>query len=169
MTRLVCRRDGGFVALGVVCTAALLFVAAAAAIIVASDVATTAARARAAADAAALAGMAASPLAGGDGRAHLAAARLAEANDARLVRLGEEGWPLRLAVTTQADPSTLLVRRLTGGLRATAVAALRPASVPVAVDDAVAPRRAIRGGGVAAPEPTDDPGSGAKPSAGVPR
>ena len=135
--------ERGFVGLTVLLAATLLFVVAAVGVVVAADTASTAARARAAADAAALAGMAESPLAGGSGRPDVAAQRLAAANDARLVRLDDEGWPLRLAVTTQADPSTALVRRFAGPVRASAAAALRPSGLPLDVGDSPAGATAV--------------------------
>lgn len=96
------------------------------------DLAVTSARARTAADAAALAAVMASPLAGGapgsDPRAE--AERLAGANHADLLAVQPRGWPLRYGVTVAVQPSTAWVRRVVGPLRAGAVAALRPQRQP---------------------------------------
>lgn len=109
-------------------------------LVAALDVAGTAARARTAADAAALAAAGASPLAGGDGDARGAAARLAVANGARLVGCcdpppgaGHGGAVVALVeveVRPQLGPLGL------AGIRARAAAGLRPGEAPVETPDA---------------------------------
>jgi hypothetical protein len=93
-----------------------------------TDLGVAVARARGAADAAALAGMASSPLAGGSGSPRPAAAEAAAANAATLVATEEDGWPLRYAVTVSVQPRTALVVAVTGPVQAKAVAAVRPAT-----------------------------------------
>ena len=94
----------------------------------AGDLAFTAARARAAADAAALAAMATSPLVGPspleDARA--TAQRVAAANGATITRGDDTGWPLRYRVTVTVQPRTALVSRTVGPVAATAMAGVRP-------------------------------------------
>ncbi|MDQ3538834.1 MAG: hypothetical protein M3415_08580, partial [Actinomycetota bacterium] len=76
----------------------------------------------------ALAGMAASPLAGGSGSPRPAAAEAAAANAATLLASREDEWPLRYTVTVSVQPRITLVVAVTGGVRAEAVAAVRPVS-----------------------------------------
>lgn len=106
----------------------LVLVVGLAAVTAVADLAVTSARARVAADAAALAAVGASPLAGGaahrDPRAQ--AQRLAAANHAELVDVQAGGWPLRYGVTVAVEPRTPWVAQLVGSVRAGAVAALRP-------------------------------------------
>ena len=94
----------------------------------AADLSLAAARARTAADAAALAGMGASPLVavGTERTAEEAAREVARANNARLVEEDTDRWPLRYAVTVEVEPATAWVRRLVGPVQAKAVGAVRP-------------------------------------------
>jgi len=97
-----------------------------------TDLGVAVARARGAADAAALAGMAASPLAGGSGAPRPAAVEAAAANAATLVATEEDGWPLRYAVTVSVQPLSPLVVAIAGPVQAKATAAVRPATDPEA-------------------------------------
>jgi hypothetical protein len=96
----------------------------------AGDLAFTAARARAAADAAALAAMGTSPLVGASRQqpaaAPAAARQVAAANGASVKGLDDTGWPLRYRVTVAVQPRTGLVARLVGPVDAIAVAGVRP-------------------------------------------
>ncbi len=97
------------------------------------DVATSHARARSAADAAALAGAGAHPLAGGDGDVCAAAQRLAARNDAELVDCrvtGRRAATLRVTVTAGVEPTLALLRHALGRLAAEAAAGLAPAGPP---------------------------------------
>ena len=124
------RQDG---AAGVVVTlgVALLLSVTGTMLAATADLMATAARARAAADAAALAGMATSPLvtpaapAAGES-AESAARRFAAANGAELTRSDVEGWPLRYRVMVEAAPSLTWVQRIVGSVPAGATAAVRP-------------------------------------------
>jgi hypothetical protein len=124
--------DRGSAGLTLILGAVLMVTVALAGVTAVADLALTSARARSAADAAALAAVATSPLAGGgagaDPRAE--AQRLAAANRADIVELAPHGWPLRYGVTVAVEPSTTWVRRLVGPVRAGAVAALRPRRTP---------------------------------------
>ncbi len=56
-------------------------------------------------------------------------------------------WPLRYSVTVEVDPRSALVRGITAGLPATAVAAVRPPAAvraPVATQRPSARRRSAR-------------------------
>lgn len=97
------------------------------------DLGATAGRARVAADAAALAAMAASPLAGGDGDPDAAARRLAGVNDARVTAVertphslgeipGMAGWPFAVTVEAVVVPRTGLVRAVVPAVAARAAA-----------------------------------------------
>lgn len=121
-------RDHGAAGLVTLFAAVLILVVATAGITAAGDLSVTAARARAAADAAALAGMATSPLVGfGDVQAaDDAAGRVAEANRGRLIGTRTSAWPLRYGVTVEMDPLTSWVRRFVGPVRAKAAAGVRP-------------------------------------------
>ena len=141
--------------------AVLLFLGAAiAGIAAAGDLGVTAARARSAADAAALAGIATSPLvsAGDPGAftdppAGAAARQVAAANQARLVGDDTGGWPLRYRVTVEVEPATGWVRGLVGPVRAEAVGAVRPRlpPAPPTLPALPAPNPARRGAGTAVP------------------
>lgn len=94
------------------------------------DVAVSYARARAAVDAAALAGAGAHPLAGGDGAVCAAAQRLAAHNDAELGSCrvtGHRAATLRVIVTADVEPTLALLRRTLGPTTAEATAGLAPA------------------------------------------
>lgn len=121
-------RERGAAGLIMVLATVLVLLVGLAAITAIADLAVTSARARVAADAAALAAVATSPLAGGgirpDPRSQ--AQRLAAANHAELVDVQPSGWPLRYGVTVAVAPSTPWVANLVGPVRAGAVAALRP-------------------------------------------
>lgn len=101
------------------------------------DFGATAARARVAADAAALAAMAASPLAGGHGDPDAAARRLAGANDAKVTAVerspgtlgevpGTAGWPFAVTVEAAAIPRTGLVHAVVPAVVARAAARVEP-------------------------------------------
>ncbi|MGH8902205.1 MAG: hypothetical protein ACRDYA_11120, partial [Egibacteraceae bacterium] len=79
-----------------------------------------------AADAAALAAMAASPVVSGAGLPEREAARAASANGARLVEVDTAGWPLRVRVTVEVQPGLEFRGLLMPPLRAHATAAARP-------------------------------------------
>lgn len=131
------RTERGGVALLTVLWGMLLAAVAVVVVAAATDVAMAAARARTAADAAALAGAAALPLAGGDGDVRSAAARLADANGARLVACcGLEAGDLRAApivvVEVAARPRLAALRAVT--MPARAAATLRPHPPPARHD-----------------------------------
>lgn len=145
MTRAPCRasvigRDAGAAGMVTLFAVLLVLAGAIAGVTAAGDLSVTAARARAAADAAALAGIAMSPLVAAgesavfaDWPAGAAAREVAHANRARLVAEETVGWPLRYRVTVEVEPATGWVRRLVGPVRAKAVGAVRP-RVPPAID-----------------------------------
>jgi hypothetical protein len=94
------------------------------------DVTLTAARARAAADAAALAAVGTSPLvSGGRSSPRVAAEQTAHANDAEVVAVDAQGWPLRYGVTVTVQPALAWVAAITSGQQARSVAAVRPIRV----------------------------------------
>ena len=138
-TRAIERSDGA--AGMVVLFAVVLFVVGAVAgIAAAGDLSVSAARARSAADAAALAGIAMSPLVATGGPDAFAdpgatAREVADANRARVVDEDTAGWPLRYRVAVEVEPATGWVRRLVGPIRAEAVGAVRP-RLPSALDSA---------------------------------
>ncbi|MBW3602433.1 MAG: hypothetical protein KY434_07030 [Actinobacteria bacterium] len=120
------------------------------------DLGVTAGRARAAADAVALAAMAASPLAGGDGDPHAAARRLAAANDAHVTAVERSGnalgtvtgirdWPFAVTVEAAVTPRTHLVRAIVPAVPARAAARVEPpaGAFGATTGDALV----IRGGG----------------------
>ena len=111
----------------VLATVALL-TAAGAGLVAAGDLAWTAARARSAADAAALAGMATSPLVTPlpETSPQEAARTVATANGAAVVRSDLRGWPLRYRVTVRVEPALGWVRRALGQVTARAAAGVRP-------------------------------------------
>lgn len=125
-------RQDGATGLVVILAVVLLLPAVGTMLAGAADLMVTSARARAAADAAALAGMATSPLvtpaAGSiEGEsAQSVARRLATANGAKLTRSDLRGWPLRYRVAVEAAPSLAWVRRIVGSVSAGATAAVRP-------------------------------------------
>ena len=134
---MICERSAagptferGAAGLTVVLGAVVVLVVGLAGVTAIADLALTSARARVAADAAALAAVGASPLAGAGAGApadpQAQARQLAAANDAELVATDDFGWPLRYGVTVAVQPSTAWVRRLVGPVRAGAAAALRP-------------------------------------------
>lgn len=87
--------------------------------------------ARAAADAAALAGVAAHPLAAGDGDVCAAAERLAARNGAELADCrvtGRRPASLRVTVVVIVEPEVGLLRRTVGAVTADAAAGLAPAA-----------------------------------------
>lgn len=92
----------------------------------ATEVVVARGRVQTAADAAALAAVAAAPLAGGDGAGCAAAREAAAANGAALVRCDgpRGGWALRAAVTVRVTGPGLA--RLGPGVRAHATAILEP-------------------------------------------
>ena len=108
----------------------LLFVGAVAALQLVTDLSAAAARARTAADAAALAGMAASPLVGGAGDPEALARAMAARNGAVLVRLDERHWPLRLGVTVRGTPTSPLLAPFAVRLNAAAGVRPRGATMP---------------------------------------
>lgn len=119
------------------------------------DLGVTAGRARVAADAAALAAMAASPLAGGDGDPDGAARRLAAANDATVTAVerspqtlgevpGMAGWPFAVTVETIVIPRTSLVRAVVPAVAARAAARVEP---PARAFGAAGEALAARAGG----------------------
>ena len=118
--------DGGGIAVWLAIALCLWLGGGVIAVTAVTDLGVAVARARGAADAAALAGMASSPLAGGSGSPQLAAAEAAVANAATLIAAEEDGWPLRYAVTVSVRPRTALVVVVTGPVQAKAVAAVRP-------------------------------------------
>ncbi|MGH8887138.1 MAG: hypothetical protein ACRDYX_18595 [Egibacteraceae bacterium] len=120
------RGDGGAVGLLTVIGGLVVAALALAVILTAAGVGVVAARARTAADAAALAAMAASPVFSGGGRPEHEAARVASANGARLVEVDVAGWPLRVRVTVEVQPRRELGGMLMPPLRAHATAAARP-------------------------------------------
>ena len=111
----------------VLATVALL-TAAGAGLVAVGDLAWTAARARSAADAAALAGMATSPLVTplSSSSPQEAARAVATANAAAVVRDDLRHWPLRYRVTVRVEPALGWVRRLVGEVTARAAAGVRP-------------------------------------------
>ena len=129
-------RQDGATGLVMVLTVAVLLPVMGTVLAGAADLLVAAARARAAADAAALAGMATSPLVtapagatgvdAGDASPGAAARRIATANGAELTASDEKGWPLRYRVVVQAAPRMAWVRRIVGSVPATATAAVRP-------------------------------------------
>lgn len=133
--------ERGTVALLLVIAQFVLSAAGLVVLAVVTDVAITTAKARTAADAAALAAVGATPLLGGDGDTCAAASDAAAANGARVVRCHEMAVP---AAPTQAgsgirvdvtlSPAGAFVRRLTGEVRASAAAGLRPTGPPPAVE-----------------------------------
>lgn len=122
------RRAGerGGVALLAVIAAVLVLAVAIGGLAVSVDLHAAHARARLAADAAALAGIAASPLVGGDGDPAAAAEQLATVNGGRVVELDRSGWPLRVTVVTATEPRLALTATLGVEVRARAAAQLRP-------------------------------------------
>jgi hypothetical protein len=94
----------------------------------AAGVGLAAARVRTAADAAALAAMAASPVIRGSELPEREAARVASANGARLVEVDTTGWPLRVRVAVEVQPRWKLTNLPMPPLRAHATAAARPSS-----------------------------------------
>lgn len=136
-------RDDGAAGMVTLFAVVLMLIGAVAGIAAAGDLSVTAARARSAADAAALAGIAMSPLVAAgdlaafdDVMAGAAAREVAHANRARLVADDTGGWPLRYRVTVEVEPATGWVRRLVGPARAEAIAAVRP-RLPPALDAGV--------------------------------
>ena len=123
-----CRGDDGAIAVVTMLALVLFTTGVLAGLAAAADLSLAAARARTAADAAALAGMAASPLvAVGTGDTPGEAARIvARANGARLVAEDTDRWPLRYRVTVEVAPATAWVGRIVGPVRAQAVGAVRP-------------------------------------------
>lgn len=104
------------------------------------DVASTAARARTAADAAALAAAATSPLVAGIGASQRpadAAGEAAAANGARLLGTDLRDWPLRVEVRVSLLPRTPWARRIVGPSEARAVAGVRPTGTVSAADAAL--------------------------------
>jgi hypothetical protein len=125
------RRDRGTVGLAVTWWGLAMLVLALAGVAGGADLAATQASARTAADAAALAGAGAHPLAGGAGDACQAAARLARANGARLASCevtGTRPSRLRVAVRVAAEPTTAVVRDTVGSVEAAATAGLARAA-----------------------------------------
>lgn len=117
--------EQGFVGLSYLLVTLLLFTGALVALLLVADVAATYARARTAADGAALAGMATSYLTGGDGEPERAAREVAARNGAQLVRIEQEGWPLRLDVTVTARPASPLLSGIGHRVTARSSAGLR--------------------------------------------
>jgi hypothetical protein len=117
----------------------------------ATDVAVAAARARTAADAAALAAIAASPLVGGDNDPAAAAAEVATANGARVASLStgggtpvrDGGWPRRVEVSVIVEPVSVLVRGIVPRLESRAAAEARPPSVPLSAPAPAERERAV--------------------------
>lgn len=134
--------EGGSIATLTVLSVIAVLAAVGPALVAVTDFAATAARARAVADAAALAGAGTSflvsggPLAGGPPAGDAAAApdgaarQVTAANGAVFVRSDLRSWPLRYGVTVEVVPRTGWVRAIAGPLRAGAVAAVRP-RVPI--------------------------------------
>jgi Flp pilus assembly protein TadG len=121
-------QERGSVALVTVLAVTLFVVAAGAGLVAVTDLSATASRARAAADGAALAGAAVSPLASIDTsqQPDEAATAVTAANGAVFVRSDMRGWPLRYGVTVEVVPTTAWVRHVVGPLRAQAAGAVRP-------------------------------------------
>ena len=128
MSNRRCSDDDGAIAIVTILALVLFTTGVLAGLAAAGDLSLAAARARTAADAAALAGIGASPLVGvASARAPAEAARtVARANGARLVREDTGRWPLRYGVTVEVEPATGWVRRIVGPVRAEAVGAARP-------------------------------------------
>ena len=123
--------DSGFVAIWLAVAVLLVLGGAWLLVVVATDVHAAAARARTAADAAALAGMAESPIAGGSGDPAGAARNLAAANGGTVVELDRDGWPFRFAVTVRVAFRAPLLRRLApDAVIAEAAAGVRPPRSP---------------------------------------
>lgn len=122
---MTAREDGGIAIVSAV-TAMLLSVAALGLTSAVLDYGVAAARARTAADAAALAAMSASPLAAGTGTPGPRADVVAEANGARVRRIDDDAWPLRVRVVVEVMPRSRAVSALTGAVEATATAQVRP-------------------------------------------
>ncbi len=111
--------------------ASLLLGAAAVGLVTVVDVSLAAARARTAADAAALAAMSSSPLAGGDDAPAVAARAAAAANGARIAATDDRGWPLRYAVHAAVAPRTRVARSVVAVVQTRATAAVRPSGAPL--------------------------------------
>lgn len=120
--------DCGSIAVVTLLGVLLVLCAVGAALVAVTDLSVTAARARAAADAAALAGAATSPLVTRDASAHPdeTAREVARANGAVLVRGDQRDWPLRYGATVEVLPRTVWVRRMVGPVRQAAIGAVRP-------------------------------------------
>lgn len=118
--------DGGAAALTGLLAVALSLLTVLPILTAVGDASHAGARATTAADAAALAVLAGSPLAGGDGPPDLVAGhRMAEANGARLVDVDLDRWPTGVAVRVVAGPRGP-VARLVPRLHARAAAELVP-------------------------------------------
>ena len=130
----------GAMGIVVVLAVAVLFPMVGALLAGAGDVLVAAARARSAADAAALAGMAASPLvtspadSAGGASPEAAARRIAASNGAGLTSSDVRGWPLRYRAGVEVAPRLAWVRRIVGSVGATATAAVRPRTPSAHVD-----------------------------------
>lgn len=120
--------DRGSIAVVTVLAMLLVLAVMGPALVAVTDLSVTAARARAAADAAALAGAATSPLVARGAPEHpdAAARAVTRANTAVFVRSDLRNWPLRYGVTVEVAPQTSWVRRIVGALREEAVGAVRP-------------------------------------------
>lgn len=138
--------ERGAVALLLLLGAVLIAVLGLAAIVAATDLADATARASTAADAAALAAAAHSPLVGGEDTPRPAAVALAEANRAELRAVNVDRWPYAVEVTVAVTPRNDLVAAVRGAVSVTATAAVVPGA-PIDPGDLAAHAPPGLGGG----------------------
>lgn len=122
--------EAGTSALAVTWWGLVMMAVALAVVAAGGELAATYGNARTAADAAALAGAGAHPLAGGDGDVCAAADRLAARNGAELAECrvtGRRAASLRVTVAVVVEPGVDLLRRALGSVTAGAAAGLAPA------------------------------------------